>query len=67
MSLKTFHILFIFASMLLALGFGFWCLNQAGDGHTGWALVGWLSFGSVVGLLAYGVWFLKKLKNVSFL
>jgi len=53
--------------MLLALGFGFWCLDQAGDGYTGWFWVAWLSFGSVVGLLAYGVWFLKKLKNVSFL
>ncbi len=68
MSLKAFHLVFITASILLALGFG------------GWEVDAWTESGSLrdllfgagsalagFGLAAYERHFLKKLKNVSYL
>ncbi|MBZ0111229.1 MAG: hypothetical protein K8J08_02080 [Thermoanaerobaculia bacterium] len=65
MSLKAFHVLFVTASTLLAAGVAFWAFQQApGEG------MGWLGFGSVgaaIALPVYGVWFLRKTREVSFL
>ena len=68
MSLKTFHIFFIVVSIALCLGVGVWAtqdFNRSGNGvHLA------LGVGSFIGslLLAwYGVWFLRKLKGVSYL
>ena len=69
MSLKAFHLVFIVASILLALGFGAWSLvnyfaHQAGV----WYLVaGAGSLIAAVGLVFYERYFLKKTKNVSYL
>jgi hypothetical protein len=68
MSLKSFHLVFISASILLALGFGAWEMNAWFDARATLDLVmGSLSLLAGVGLLVYGRYFLKKLRNVSYL
>jgi hypothetical protein len=69
MSLKAFHLVFIIASIMLAFGFGAWALmNYASPHGVAWDLV-WGVAGLVVGvgLVVYEIYFLKKLKNVSYL
>ena len=58
MNLKGFHIFFIFCSVILAFGFGFWNINQP---ETGNLIGGILSF--LVGgfLLVYGIYFYRKM------
>jgi len=68
MSLKAFHILFITASVLLAFWFGWYELDR----YTGTKAAAdlWFGVGSCVtgvGLIAYGIYFLKKLKHISYL
>ena len=68
MSLKAFHVVFIICSMALTLGFAYWGIVDFST--SGNAVHLWLGIGSIAGsgLLAwYGVWFLHKLKNVSYL
>lgn len=69
MSLKAFHLVFIVASILLALGFGAWELAKYFSPAGGiWDLVaGAGSVGAAVGLVFYERYFLKKFKNVSYL
>ncbi len=68
MSLKAFHILFIVASTLLAFGFGVWALKQyfAGASKTDLAL-GIASLVLGLGLIWYGRYFLRKLKDIGYL
>ncbi|MBS4028708.1 MAG: hypothetical protein KGZ58_08720 [Ignavibacteriales bacterium] len=61
MSLKTFHIFFISLSVLTAIGFGVWLLNENAP------VFAVLSFLSGIGLIVYGISFLRKLKHVSFI
>lgn len=61
MSLKTFHLIFVTAMSSLAFGCSLWRF-AAGD-----VLFGSLSAAVGVGVVVYGIYFLKKLKNVSFL
>ncbi len=68
MSLKAFHVVFITASVLLAFGFGWFELSRYQDTRDTVDL--WLGCGSSgagIGLVAYGIYFLKKLKNISYL
>ncbi len=68
MSLKTFHIFFIVVSMALCVGVGVWATQDFARSGS-WAHLG-LGVGSFVGsilLACYGVWFLRKLKGVSYL
>ena len=68
MSLKAFHIFFIVASTLLALGFGGWAIAayRAGGDPTNLGMgVGSLVLGAV--LIVYSRWFLQKLKGVGYL
>jgi hypothetical protein len=68
MSLKAFHIFFIAVSILLAFGFGLWEIRAYTDsGTVGRLIAGLLSFGVAVGLIIYGIHFLKKLKHVGYL
>lgn len=68
MSLKTFHLVFIFASILFAGGFGAWCLLDYRETQsTANLAMGVLSIVSEIGLVAYGVYALKKLKGLSYL
>ena len=66
MSLKGFHVVFICAAVLLAVGLGFWSLQQPAsappDHWTVWAAV---SFTVAAALIAYEVWFLRKTRRVS--
>ncbi len=68
MSLKTFHIIFITISSLFTFGFGMWLMRSYSGNGEALSLVGGLvSFLSGVGLIVYGVRFLKKLQHVRFL
>ena len=70
MSLKSFHLIFITAASLLCFGFGGWLLRNYRSGAEGvgsdlvWAVS---AFGAGVALLVYEGFFLKKLKNISYL
>jgi hypothetical protein len=69
MSLKAFHFVFIVAAIMLAFGFATWSLLNYFSPHgVAWDLVwglGGLAAG--VGLVVYERYFLKKLKNVSYI
>ena len=68
MSLKAFHVFFVIVSVLCALGFGAWSVAaylRTGQGGT--LLLGIAGFLAAAALIWYGFWFLRKLKNVSFL
>ncbi len=69
MSLKTFHIFFIVVSIVLAFGFGFWCLQEwrFNDAPVVYVIEGALSFLAGFGLMFYLRNILKKLKGVSYL
>ena len=58
MSLRGFHLLFISASILLAVGLGAWCL-PAHPVAAGAALV------VALALVVYGTWFLRKTGSLS--
>jgi hypothetical protein len=69
MSLKTIHIVFIIASSLMTAFFGYWSWSEfLSDGGSRINLVfGILSIVALIGLLAYGKYFLNKLKHISYL
>ena len=69
MSLKAFHVIFITAASILAFGFGTWLVLQSRgpQGSTAVFACGIASFIVGVALLIYERFFLKKLKNVSYL
>jgi hypothetical protein len=69
MSLKAFHIFFITASSALAFGFGAWEVKGffSPEGRGVDLAFGIASFLVGVGLILYGRYFLKKLKNVGYL
>jgi hypothetical protein len=68
MSLKAFHILFVTFSTLLAFGFGAWALHSySSSSALTDLLMGMVSLALGIGLIWYGKYFLKKLKNISYL
>jgi hypothetical protein len=69
MSLKAFHLIFITASCALAFGCGIWGLKDywSAGGSLFDLLFGIGSLATGVGLILYERYFLKKLKNVSYL
>jgi len=69
MSLKAFHLVFIVASILLAVGFGVWSLMNylSPEGRMRDLILVIASAVAVVALICYERYFLKKLKNVSYL
>ena len=68
MSLKAFHLIFVTALSSLTLGCAIWKFTSYSREHLKadlvWAIVSLLAG---VAVLIYGKYFLKKLKNVSFL
>jgi hypothetical protein len=65
MSLKTFHILFIAVCLLLCCGVGAWGVAQYRAGGARETLfLGVGSFAGVGVLGVYGVWVLRKLRNL---
>lgn len=68
MSLKAFHVLFVTVSIALCLGVGLWALREyRAQGDVATLLAGLLSLTIAVVLLAYGRWFLRKLRGVGYL
>jgi len=69
MSLKAFHLVFIVASILLAAGFAAWSfMNYSSpDGSKSDLVVAIASATAALALVGYEIYFLKKLKNVSYL
>jgi len=69
MSLKAFHVVFISAAIILALGCGAWGLKAywSPEGRVVDLLFGIGSIAAAVGLVFYERYFLKKLKHESFL
>jgi len=69
MSLKAFHVIFITAACALAFGCGVWGLKHyfSPEGRTMDLLFGIGSLAAGVGLIFYERYFLKKLKDVSYL
>ena len=68
MSLKAFHVFFVVVSTLCALGFGAWAIGDYLRTGSGTVLtLGILGFVAAAALVWYGFWFLRKLKDVSFL
>ena len=66
MSLKIFHICFIVLSILLAFGFGFWCIGHANESQqSGYTIAGIVSFLTTGLLVLYGINFIKKMKGIS--
>lgn len=68
MSLKAFHVFFVIVSVIFTVSFGVWGIRsylQTSDlSHL---VMGVLSLAGTVVLAWYFKWFLKKLKNVSYL
>ena len=68
MSLKAFHVFFVVVSVLCALGFGGWAvLDYQRTGSGGILALGVLGFAAAAALVWYGLWFLRKTKDVSYL
>ena len=69
MSLKAFHVVFITAACALAFGCAVWGLKDffSADGRLVDLIFGLGSLAAGVGLIVYERYFLKKLKDVSYL
>lgn len=68
MSLKAFHIVFVTASVLLAFGLAAWAfVNYADTGRITDLAAGIGATVTGIGLLIYGRYFLRKLKDISYL
>jgi len=69
MSLKALHLVFITAATLLSFGFAAWCFRAYATGEMArlGLILGVAFLAAGLGLIVYGRYFLKKLKNVSFL
>jgi hypothetical protein len=66
MGLKGFHVFFIVMAALTALMFGAWGVWDFGrTGKGGTLAMGILGFLAAGALVFYGLWFLRKLKDVS--
>ena len=67
MSLKAFHVFFVVVSVLCALGFGAWAVvDWMRTGRPGVLALAILAFAAAVALVWYGLWFLRKIKDVRF-
>ncbi len=68
MSLKALHIIFVTCSTLLAFGFGAWSFHAYSHSRAVLDLVmGIVALVVGLGMIVYGRYFLKKLKNISYL
>ncbi len=63
MSLKHFHIAFVTICTLFFAGLGAWCLLFEGL-PTMFRAMGWLSLVCALGMLVYGIRFLKKIRTL---
>jgi hypothetical protein len=58
MNLRGFHLLFIAASTLLSLGVGYWCWREGIPAGAAAAVL------VAAGLVAYGIWFRRKVRTL---
>jgi hypothetical protein len=66
MSLKHIHVVFIAAATALSVVFGAWCYAQwKADGGVGMLLGAAGSMATAIALLAYGRWFLVKMRGMG--
>ena len=66
MSLKAFHIVFVFFSTALALGVGTWCIYvNLVEGVQTYLIGAIASFACAIGLVIYGFWFYRKMKRLG--
>ena len=61
MSLKAFHLIFVTLLTSLSFGCAAWAFN---NGRAGW---GWAGVVTGILVIIYGIYFLKKLKKISYL
>jgi len=61
MSLKAFHLIFVTLLTSLSLGCAAWAFN---NGRPGWGVA---AIATAVLVVIYGIYFLKKLKKISYL
>jgi hypothetical protein len=61
MSLKAFHLIFVTLLTALSFGFAAWAFNAERPGF------GAAGIATGILVIIYGIYFLKKLKNVSYL
>ncbi len=68
MSLKTFHLIFVIASILLGLGVGVWgVIEYRAKGELGALAMGIIFLTMGIGLMIYGGRMLKKTKHIGYL
>ena len=68
MSLKSFHLFFIVVSTLLSFGFGVWSVAYHFTyGSVGYLIMGGISFVIAIVLIFYGIYFVRKLKHISYM
>jgi len=68
MSLKAFHVVFIAASMMLCFGLSAWAFgNYRADGQSTDLMYSVGALMASAALVVYGRFFLRKLKNISYL
>jgi hypothetical protein len=68
MSLKTFHVIFVAASIAVSLFLGIWSFMSYQTTGSRTDLIYAVTSGlAVIALLCYGRYFLKKLKHISYL
>ena len=63
MILRSFHLVFIACSTLLALMFGAWALTSGSLEGAARILAGLAAFGIAAGLIGYETWFLRYSKR----
>jgi hypothetical protein len=64
MSLKTFHVVFISASVLLAFGLAVWCFGAGAGPDPGRTAGGVGSLAAGLGLAGYEAWFVRKMRRL---
>ncbi len=68
MSLKAIHVLFITVATIFAAGFGVWSIDFFLDRQEAvYLMLGIFSLTASLALIGYGSWFLRKMKDVSYL
>ncbi len=65
MSLKSFHLVFISASVLLALAFAAWCFGENGPGGAAGTAAGASAVAAALALAGYEAWFVRKMRRLS--
>jgi hypothetical protein len=65
MSIKAIHIILISCAIMLSLGFGVWSILFAKNtGDSSYQLTGFASIAIGIGLVFYGIHFIKKARSL---